>query len=130
MKESLALFAEVVKNPLFKNTPIFVFLNKKDLFEEMIPKYPLKNCFPEYEGPPGEVMPALEFIKSKYLQIIQENLPGKPIYIQVIAARVRHARVCDENLDNVATGSDGHEGCFWRGERAIEETFSCQEEMK
>jgi len=89
MKESLALFAEVVKNPLFKNTPIFVFLNKKDLFEEMIPKYPLKNCFPEYEGPPGEVMPALDFIKSKYLQIMQENLPGKPIYIQVIAARVR-----------------------------------------
>ena len=29
MHESLNLFAEVVKNPIFKNTPIFVFLNKK-----------------------------------------------------------------------------------------------------
>jgi len=33
MRESLNLFAEVVKNPIFKSTPIFVFLNKKDLFE-------------------------------------------------------------------------------------------------
>jgi guanine nucleotide-binding protein subunit alpha len=53
MQESLALFAEVVKNPLFKATPIFVFLNKKDLFEEMIPKTPLKTCFPEYNGKYG-----------------------------------------------------------------------------
>ena len=50
MKESLELFKEVVKNPLFKHTPIFVFLNKKDLFEEMIKKYPLTKCFPEYTG--------------------------------------------------------------------------------
>jgi hypothetical protein len=54
MQESLNLFAEVVKNPLFKSTPIFVFLNKKDLFEEMIPKFPLKNCFPDYDGPEGK----------------------------------------------------------------------------
>jgi hypothetical protein len=55
MQESLNLFAEVVKNPLFKSTPIFVFLNKKDLFEEMIPKFPLKNCFPDYDGPEGNL---------------------------------------------------------------------------
>jgi predicted alpha/beta-fold hydrolase len=27
---------------------------KKDLFEEMIPKFPLKNCFPDYDGPEGK----------------------------------------------------------------------------
>lgn len=36
MHESLQLFEEVVKNPIFANTPIFVFLNKKDLFESMV----------------------------------------------------------------------------------------------
>ena len=88
MQESLSLFTEVVKNPLFRNTPIFVFLNKKDLFEEMIPKHPLNKCFPDYEGPLGEVQPALQFIEKKYRSIMEEHLPGKPIYVHVIAARV------------------------------------------
>ena len=43
--KSLSLFEEVVKNLIFKNTPIFVFLNKKDLFEEMIPNISLKTAF-------------------------------------------------------------------------------------
>eukprot|EP00606_Chrysophyceae_sp_TOSAG23-5_P000615 GSChrysophyteH2.ASY1.ANO1.406.1 assembled CDS len=43
MQESMRLFAEVVKNPAFKSTPIFIFLNKKDLFEELIVKHPLNK---------------------------------------------------------------------------------------
>lgn len=89
MKESLQLFEEIVKNPLFKNTPIFVFLNKKDLFEEMIPKHPLTNCFPEYEGPAGDVPAATAYIIGKYKEIMHQFCPGKVVYVQVIAARVR-----------------------------------------
>ena len=32
----------------------------------MIPKHPLTNCFPDYDGPPGEVRPAVEYIEKKY----------------------------------------------------------------
>ena len=100
MQESLNLFTEVVKNPLFRQTPIFVFLNKKDLFEEMIPKHPLKNCFPDYDGPSGEVQPALQFIEKKYRSIMEEHNPGKPIYVHVIAARVSclHVTVTNPTL--------------------------------
>ena len=31
-------------------TTIFLFLNKKDLFEEKIKKSPFTVCFPEYKG--------------------------------------------------------------------------------
>ena len=89
MHESLSLFEEVVKNPIFKNTPIFVFLNKKDLFEEMIPNISLKNCFPEYDGPDKEVLPALEYIQQKYRDVMAMYCPNKPLHIQVIAARLR-----------------------------------------
>jgi len=89
MHESLQLFEDIAKNPLFRDTPIFIFLNKKDLFEEMIPKYPLTNCFPDYDGPPGEVRPAVEFIEKKYQDIMERVCPGKKVYINVIAARVR-----------------------------------------
>eukprot|EP00595_Chromulina_sp_UTEXLB2642_P003257 CAMPEP_0196763246 /NCGR_PEP_ID=MMETSP1095-20130614/3683_1 /TAXON_ID=96789 ORGANISM="Chromulina nebulosa, Strain UTEXLB2642" /NCGR_SAMPLE_ID=MMETSP1095 /ASSEMBLY_ACC=CAM_ASM_000446 /LENGTH=356 /DNA_ID=CAMNT_0042116007 /DNA_START=137 /DNA_END=1207 /DNA_ORIENTATION=+ len=89
MQESLNLFAEVAKNPIFKNTPIFVFLNKKDLFEEMIPKYPLSICFPEYKGKDGDVQEALKYIEAKYKAIMEECVPGKVVYVHVIAARLR-----------------------------------------
>ena len=89
MHESLNLFREIVKNPIFKNIPIFVFLNKKDLFEEMIPKYPLAKCFPDFNGPPGDVQSALDYIHTKYETIMEEECPGKQLYIQIIAARVR-----------------------------------------
>ena len=72
MHESLNLFADIVKNPIFKKIPIFLFLNKKDLFEEMIPKCSLKTCFPEYDGPDAQVGPAIEYIENKYKAIMQE----------------------------------------------------------
>lgn len=89
MHESLNLFADVVKNPIFKNTPIFVFLNKKDLFEEMIPKHPLKKCFPDFDGPENDVQAALRFIEGKYRAIMAEHVPGKQVFIHIIAARLR-----------------------------------------
>ena len=89
MKESLTLFEEVVKNPIFKNTPIFVFLNKKDLFETLIRTQSLTKCFPEYTGDPGAMQPALEFIKSKFTKIMNDHVPGKKLHFSIIAARVR-----------------------------------------
>eukprot|EP00752_Nemacystus_decipiens_P009664 g8633.t1 len=89
MQESLELFKEVAGNPIFEKTPIFVFLNKKDLFEEMIATKSLKKCFPEYDGPEGEAMPALRFIEQKYKQAMLSKVPGKNVTVHVIAARVR-----------------------------------------
>jgi hypothetical protein len=89
MQESLNLFDEVLKNPLFKDTPVFLFLNKKDLFEEMIPKHPLTRCFPDYTGAAGEMQPALDYITAKFLDIAKKRCPDKKIYIHIIAARLR-----------------------------------------
>ena len=55
----------------------------------MIPKHSLKVCFPEYDGPDGDVRAALDYIENKYREIMQANIPGKPVYIHIIAARVR-----------------------------------------
>jgi len=89
MQESLQLFEEIVKNPLFQKIPMFVFLNKKDLFEDMIKKHSLRVCFPDYDGPDGDPRPAIEYIERKYRDIMNRHIPGKAVYINVIAARVR-----------------------------------------
>jgi GTPase SAR1 family protein len=89
MHESLNLFGEVTKNPAFEKTPLFVFLNKKDLFEQYIRQKSLKVCFPDYDGPDGEVNPAVEFIEKKYREVLQKSVPGKDVSIHIVAARVR-----------------------------------------
>lgn len=50
MQESLKLFDSICNNKWFTDTSIILFLNKKDLFEDKIPKSPLTICFPEYTG--------------------------------------------------------------------------------
>lgn len=91
MKESLALFEEIMKMSVFTNTPVFVFLNKKDLFEEMITRHPLSKCFPEYTGPDGEQLPALEFIQKKYTEVYKKYRGENDdnLFVQILAARVR-----------------------------------------
>ena len=91
MKESLSLFEDILKMHVFKKTPIFVFLNKKDLFEDMITRHPLTKCFPDYTGPEGEQRPALDYIEAKYRDIYAKHRGenDKNLFVHVIAARVR-----------------------------------------
>ena len=55
----------------------------------MIKKAPLKKCFPDYNGPEGEMNPALEFIQQKFRDVLHQHVPGKALPIHIIAARVR-----------------------------------------
>ncbi|VEL25662.1 unnamed protein product [Protopolystoma xenopodis] len=50
MTESLKLFAYICNGQWFADTSIALFLNKKDLFQDKIRKFPLSVCFPEYSG--------------------------------------------------------------------------------
>jgi len=69
MGESLSLFRRTLKGPkgdLFKDSCIVLFLNKDDLFKEMIKNYPITDCFPEYTGELTEEA-QYEYIKRKYV---------------------------------------------------------------
>lgn len=90
MQESLELFSEVTKKDIFKNTPIFLFLNKKDLFEDMVmkQKIDISVSFPEYKDGP-DLEKSLAFIQNEYQKRMEVNCPGKKVYMFVIAARVR-----------------------------------------
>ena len=78
-----------MSNPIFRDTPIFLFLNKKDIFETMIKKTPLTVCFPEFKGPKHDVHAALEYLEEQYTRVMEIAAPGKELYVHVVAARVR-----------------------------------------
>lgn len=79
-----------MSNPIFHKTPVFILLNKKNLFESMILSgVSLRQCFPDYTGPDEQVQPAIQFVVQKFRKILHEHNPGKSLKIFVIAAKVR-----------------------------------------
>ncbi|KNC80266.1 hypothetical protein SARC_07376 [Sphaeroforma arctica JP610] len=51
MTEAMNAFKATVNNRVFNDTKICLVFNKKDAFENMLLKKPLKETFPDYEGP-------------------------------------------------------------------------------
>ncbi|KAF4620709.1 hypothetical protein D9613_000009 [Agrocybe pediades] len=50
MQEALTLFDSVYNSRWFVKTSIILFLNKIDLFSEKLPRLPLEEYFPDYQG--------------------------------------------------------------------------------
>jgi len=82
MEEELELFEKVTHNPIFADTPIFLFLNKKDLFEQMIKERDMRHIFSDYDGGLN-LDPALEYIKDAFKKRLP---PNKAVNIEVVTA--------------------------------------------
>ena len=93
LQESIELFDEICNLRWFETTPMVVFLNKKDLFEEKMLKYSLKECCFEDFDKENTYMNGVEFIKMKFEQQ-NKNVYGKPIYVHITNA------IDKDNVDN------------------------------
>jgi GTPase SAR1 family protein len=79
MHESLELFKTIVNKDLFRKIPIFLFLNKKDLFEQQILQTDMKQTFPSYQGGKNNSN-ALQYITEMF----QAEMPKKKALVQVV----------------------------------------------
>eukprot|EP00475_Leptophrys_vorax_P005414 TRINITY_DN13276_c0_g1_i1.p1 TRINITY_DN13276_c0_g1~~TRINITY_DN13276_c0_g1_i1.p1 ORF type:complete len:367 (+),score=82.77 TRINITY_DN13276_c0_g1_i1:108-1208(+) len=89
--ESLNLFDEMCLSRWFVHSPIILFLNKRDLFEQKIRSVPLSEFFPDYTGGESYEL-GLDFIRNKFLS----RVPPKRLeqtYVHV---------TCATDKDNVA----------------------------
>jgi len=89
LKESLMLFKSIFKNDTFDDACIVLFLNKCDLFSEMIKTRPLTKCFSDYKGNETEVE-QYDYIKNLYeklaLREIDDKKQVRPIFIHKTCA--------------------------------------------
>ena len=72
MHEDLDLFRETVKTNAFKNTPIFLFFNKKDLFDVSLKSSNIDTCFPDYKGK-QEPEEAQAYISQQFRDALPPN---------------------------------------------------------
>ena len=77
MTESMQVFETICNNKWFFKTPIILFLNKVDLFQEKIAKSPLTICFPEYAGS-NTYDEASAYIQMKFESL--NKRPSRMIY--------------------------------------------------
>jgi hypothetical protein len=68
MIESMNLFDQICNMKWFLHVTLILFLNKKDIFKRKIKKVNITTAFPDYTGP-QEYQPALEYIRTKFLNI-------------------------------------------------------------
>jgi len=82
MTEDLTLFEEMTRKDSFANTPFFLFLNKKDLFEVMIRDKPIDAIFPEFKG--GEdVHASIAYIEAEFRKRLP---PKKDLLVQAVTS--------------------------------------------
>ncbi|KAJ1917730.1 guanine nucleotide-binding protein subunit alpha [Mycoemilia scoparia] len=84
MQEALTLFDSICNSRWFIKTSIILFLNKMDLFSEKLPKSALKDYFPDYDGPEGDVSAASSYILKRFVSLNQSDT--KQIYTHFTCA--------------------------------------------
>eukprot|EP00043_Microstomoeca_roanoka_P029251 m.21270 g.21270 ORF g.21270 m.21270 type:complete len:348 (-) comp9068_c0_seq1:438-1481(-) len=68
MKESVALFAQIIGYWWFRETSFVLFLNKQDLLAEKVKRSSLKQHFPEFKGKDEDYESARQFIQDLYFR--------------------------------------------------------------
>eukprot|EP00039_Didymoeca_costata_P018604 m.334168 g.334168 ORF g.334168 m.334168 type:complete len:354 (-) comp17303_c0_seq1:75-1136(-) len=76
--ESMTLFEAICNNKFFVDTAMILFMNKTDLFQQKLPKSPLKKYFPDYTGPNDNPHTAMKWLCEKFVALNKN--PSKKIY--------------------------------------------------
>lgn len=77
MQESLVLFESVVNSRWFLSTSIILFLNKIDIFQQKLPRSPLEQIYPEYQGG-SDISKATKYILWKFVNMNRAKLALYP----------------------------------------------------
>jgi len=84
MQEALTLFDSICNSRWFVKTSIILFLNKIDLFAEKLPRSPLGDYFPDYQGG-GDYDAACDYLLHRFVSLNQ-SAATKQIYAHYTCA--------------------------------------------
>jgi hypothetical protein len=110
LRESLLLFDEIVNSSYFVNVPIYLFLNKKDVFLEKISIWDLSGVFP--------------YLPKDLCLKPEENLQAK--FVPHLIA----ARVASQNEEMLLTPKDHQESIVTLSEEEGDEPIKKEGRVK
>ncbi|CAO3622605.1 unnamed protein product [Cunninghamella blakesleeana] len=83
MQEALTLFDSICNSRWFVKTSVILFLNKIDIFKDKLPKHPLNESFPDFNGP-NTYDAAADYILNRFVSLNQSD--SKQIYTHFTCA--------------------------------------------
>jgi GTPase SAR1 family protein len=74
-KDSMELFGSIANSAIFESMPIFLVLNKVDIFRRKLAQFPEKftNAYPNFSGDISNVDQAIEHVKKSFIQKLNSN---------------------------------------------------------
>ncbi|THH23211.1 hypothetical protein EUX98_g7972 [Antrodiella citrinella] len=96
MQEALTLFDSICNSRWFVKTSIILFLNKIDLFAEKLPRSPLGDYFPDYQGG-DNYDAACAYLLSRFVSLNQ-SAATKQIYAHYTCATDTQQIKCTSNF--------------------------------
>ena len=76
MREAIGLFRGIVNLDVFKDSHVILFLNKSDLFEKKVGKYPVKEHFKDFDGQETKDE-IINFFKQKFKDQRRDKRDGQ-----------------------------------------------------
>jgi len=68
LEDSLESWENVLNHKIFKDRDIFLFLNKRDIFEEKLKKINLQELYDDYEGEPHDYDAGCKYMSELFLK--------------------------------------------------------------
>ncbi|CAE6443971.1 unnamed protein product, partial [Rhizoctonia solani] len=73
MQDAMAVWSSICDSTYFRSTNIILLFNKDDLFTEKIKKSPIKQHFPDYEGPEGDAAEGRNYFRERFLKLSSQT---------------------------------------------------------
>jgi len=114
LEESLHLFGEVTSSQWFEGKSFILFLNKSDIFQEKIKRFPLHQHFKDVEEEEVDNFDkALKYMSQLYENIYDSNGPGKLYVFPTNALDTDNCKkVFDSVRDQVISSSLRYAGFY------------------
>lgn len=110
MRESIKVFQQICNSRWFVNSPMLLFLNKKDVFEEKMVYSPISQCFPEFNDDENRGSEP-EYIEEQFRK---ENKSDRQIYCHLTNAKdaANITFIFDVIFDVIMNSNIKHLGMF------------------
>lgn len=89
--DSIELFRMISNRSNFKQTPIFLTLNKKDVFEKKLKEKPdlFKEVYPGFDGDINNINECIEHVKKHFVnQLPQERINNKELFDTFVSCAI------------------------------------------
>lgn len=85
-QDSIALFQNTANSPVFAQKPIFLVLNKTDVFERKLKEFPeqFKETYPDFDGNTNDVNACIEHVKQRFLRELSPDRNKEQAWVEAV----------------------------------------------